>query len=62
MEFYLYLKLFLMGYLILLDVMPLSEALLKLQLQMAEDSEDMMMNQFNDLLFKANSSIGKSIS
>ncbi len=40
MEFYLYLKLFLMGYLILLDVMPLSEALLKLQLQMAEDSED----------------------
>jgi hypothetical protein len=29
-----------MGYLILLDVMPLSEALLKLQLQMAEDSED----------------------
>ena len=40
MEFYLYLKLFLMGYLILLDVMPLSEVLLKLQLQMAEDSED----------------------
>ena len=40
MEFYLYLKLFLMGYLILLDLMPLSEALLKLQLQMAEDSED----------------------
>jgi len=29
-----------MGYLILLDVMPLSEALLKLQLQTAEDSED----------------------
>ncbi len=40
MEFYLYLKLFLMGYLILLDVMPLNEVLLKLQLQMAEDSED----------------------
>ena len=40
MEFYLYLKLFLMDYLILLDVKPLSEALLKLQLQMAEDSED----------------------
>ena len=36
MEFYLYLKLFLMGYLILLDVMPLSEALLKLQLQKVE--------------------------
>ena len=36
MEFYLYLKLFLMDYLILLDVMPLNEVLLKLQLQKVE--------------------------
>jgi hypothetical protein len=36
MEFYLCLKLFLMGYLILLGVMLLNEALLKLQLQKAE--------------------------
>ena len=33
MEFYLYLKLFLVGYLILLGVMLLNEVLLKLQLQ-----------------------------
>ena len=36
MEFYLYLKLFLVGYLILLGVMLLSEVLLKLQLQKVE--------------------------
>jgi hypothetical protein len=38
MEFYLYLKLFLMDYLILLDVMPLNEVLLKLQLQKVKDN------------------------
>ena len=36
MEFYLYLKLFLVGYLIPLGVMLLSEVLLKLQLQKVE--------------------------
>ena len=36
MEFYLYLKLFLVGYLILLGVMLLNEVLLKLQLQKVE--------------------------
>ena len=38
MEFYLYLKLFLVGYLILLGVMLLNEVLLKLQLQKVEDN------------------------
>ena len=38
MGFYLCLKLFLMDYLILLDVMPLNEVLLKLQLQMVKDN------------------------